>query len=336
MTWRSHLRGVAAGAGLLFLTGCATTSPALRRWARDPALASPVDLSSVPFIAQERYQCGPAALAMSLQWAGRPVTADELVPQVYLPKRHGSLAAEMVAASWREDRLPYVLAPHLEDVLREVAAGHPVIVLENLALDWYPVWHYAVVVGFNVQQGTVILHSGLEARHVIPLTLLDRTWTRAGRWALVVLPPGTLPATADRLKYAKAVWGLERLGHLRSAEQAYAAGLQHWPDSLSLALALGNVLYAQNRKPEAARVFSEAVRRHPDSGAALNNLAQTLSDLGHPHEALAAARRAVARGGNEVALYEQTLQEIERQVFTAAPNPVSPQRRAAPPPAHTP
>lgn len=35
----------------------------------DPGLPGQVEISSIPFHPQEAYQCGPAALAMVLQWA---------------------------------------------------------------------------------------------------------------------------------------------------------------------------------------------------------------------------------------------------------------------------
>ena len=50
-----------------------------------------VELSAVPFFAQEDYQCGPAALATSLAHFKVAVTPDDLVDKVYLPARQGSL-----------------------------------------------------------------------------------------------------------------------------------------------------------------------------------------------------------------------------------------------------
>ena len=75
---------------LVLLSGCATQTKALLS-AHHADLPRQVELKTTPFIAQERYQCGPAALAMSLRAAGFAVDADALVPQVYLPQREGSL-----------------------------------------------------------------------------------------------------------------------------------------------------------------------------------------------------------------------------------------------------
>jgi hypothetical protein len=48
--------------------------------------------------------------------------------------------------------------PGCQQLCEEVAAGHPVIVLQNIGLSWYLVWHYAVVVGYDLHEGTVIFH----------------------------------------------------------------------------------------------------------------------------------------------------------------------------------
>src|SRR3569623_1363896 len=127
-------------------------------------LTHAVELDAVPFFPQERYQCGPAALATVLAWSGAAVTADQLVPQVYLPARQGSLQPELLAAARRYQRLPYVLEPDLAALLREVGAGHPVLVLQNLGLSWAPRWHNAVVVGYDLARDEVVLRSGAGRR----------------------------------------------------------------------------------------------------------------------------------------------------------------------------
>src|SRR3569623_834586 len=138
----------------------------------------------------------PAALATVLAWSGSAVTSESLVNEVYVPARKGSLQPELLAAARRLARAPYVLRSDVADVLREVAAGHPVLVLQNLGLSWAPRWHYAVVVGFDLARERVVLRSGTEKRHEVSLALFERTWRRAHAWAVVVPPPAELPATA--------------------------------------------------------------------------------------------------------------------------------------------
>ena len=69
-------------------------------------------------------------------------------------------------------------------------------VLQNLGLGWYPKWHYAVVVDFDLSKGEIILRSGADARHIVSMQLFERTWQRGDFWAMVSMPPGRLPHTA--------------------------------------------------------------------------------------------------------------------------------------------
>ena len=108
--------------------GCASSRISID----DADLPSAAELTEVPFYPQEAYQCGPAALATMLAQRGVPADPDVLVDQVYIPGRRGSLQVEMVAAARAAGLLVYPLRSRLEDVLAEVAAGNPVLVLQNL------------------------------------------------------------------------------------------------------------------------------------------------------------------------------------------------------------
>ena len=127
----------------------------------------------------------------------------------------------MIAAARRHDRIPYLLSPpdpgqkdsaqrHLDALVAEVLAGHPVIVLQNLGLSWYPVWHYAVVIGVDPARDHLILHSGQTANKRNPARVFARTWARSGFWAMVVLPPGGLPASLDETGCLRAVSAMEK------------------------------------------------------------------------------------------------------------------------------
>ena len=108
------------------------------------------------------YQCGPAALATVLVASGAQVSPDDLVAEVYLPGRKGSLQAELIAAARSRGRLPYVLPPSLDDLLAQLAAGHPVLVLQKTGAGPWPGWHYAVVIGYDASRDRLLLRSGTE------------------------------------------------------------------------------------------------------------------------------------------------------------------------------
>src|ERR1039458_6628715 len=186
------------GVFILCLGACANP-PQTRLVLGSPPVSLPrhAELSEVPFFAQEAFQCGPASLSMSLNAAGIAVTPETLKPELYLPDRHGSLQVEMLAATRRHGATAYQLAPELNDMLREIAAGTPVVVLQNLAFGWYPVWHYAVAIGYDLDHAEIILRSGPEQRQILPMKTFEYTWARSGYWAMVALPPGKIPETAE-------------------------------------------------------------------------------------------------------------------------------------------
>jgi len=312
------MRALTAWVGALWLAGCAAWVPpqTAELRARVPqGLPVQVELTSVPFVAQTPLNCGPASLAMVLGHLGRAVTADELADAVFLPARGGSLQAEMLAGTRRHDALALRIPGQLEAVLREVHAGHPVIVLQNLGLSIVPILHYAVVVGYDLERGEIILRSGTTERETLSLRTFEFTWGRIGHWAFVALAPGELAVTADARATAEAAVAFERAAAPASAERVYEAMLRRWPDDLLAAIGVGNARMAQGDPAGAARAWEIAALRH-DSAAAWNNLALARWQLGDRAGALVALGQAERRvGGAEptwAAAVQATRQTIEQ------------------------
>jgi len=293
------------------LTGCA--APQVSGLVRNPPVGLParVEIAQTPFFPQEDYQCGPAALAMVLLAAGRPATPESLVAQVYVPARKGSLQAEMLAAARRQETVAYVLQPRLEALLQEIAAGTPVLVLQNLGLSWVPQWHYAVAIGYDLEARSIVLRSGVTRRLEMSLDTFERTWARSGHWAMLALVPVRLPASAEETRYVSALAALERNAPAAALE-GYQTALARWPDSAHAGLGMGNARYALRDLDGAAAAYTRVTVRHPDNADAWNNLAQTLGELGRREEALAAAHRAVALGGPRLDGYRATLEALSR------------------------
>ena len=294
--------------GLFVFSGCATTST--NKWHQAAAsIPSQHKLNAVPFYPQKAYQCGPASLAMALSWSGLQIGPDELTPQVYTPSLKGSLQPAMIAAARRQGKVAYPING-AQALLREIAAGHPVIVLQNLGLSWMPVWHYAVVIGYDVDAEVVIMHSGVTRRKKTNFRTFENTWARGDHWGLLVLPPDRLPATAQEPSWIAAVVGLEKARQWPAAVRGYQTALHRWPQSFPAHIGLGNSYYAMEDLTSAAVVLQKATARFPQEGVAFNNLAQVLWEQGKNQEALKAARRAVNLGGPHVEQFKKTLDEI--------------------------
>ena len=301
---------------LLVAGGC--TRQALQYTALDSpsGAARQVELVATPFHPQAAYQCGPAALATLLQSSGvANADPEQLAEQVYLPGLRGSLQAELLGATRRAERVPYVLAPRLDDLITELRAGHPVLVLQNLRLSPWPQWHYAVVIGFDMDAQTLVLRSGETRRHTMSFRRFEQTWHLADYWAFVVVAPGEIPATATPHRYVEAVAVLEHQQRFRAAMLAYQAAQVRWPDDPMSYLGLGNIAYTQGAFALAADHFRGAIEVAPDLAAAHYNLAWAYLRQGDSSNAQASARRA-ERLAPDHPRYGQAAQLIAEQANT--------------------
>jgi hypothetical protein len=321
-----RLGSIRAAAGLVLAAavmsaGC-SLNPALRVAEAMPrtvdgATPRPLLLEGVPFHPQTEYHCGPAALAGVLGASGVPADVadpDALAPRVYLPGRKGSLQLELVGATRRAGRIPYEIDGTAEALLAELAAGRPVLVLQNLLTRTVPRWHYAVLVGADPARNRLVLNSGTRERLEVAAPSFLRTWDWAGRWGLLALRPGEVPVRAEPARYLAAVADFEAVAGADAAAPAYGAALERWPQEPRAHLALGNQAYAAGDLATAARHFRDGLRHAPGDPVLGNNYASVLGELGCRDKARAAIRAALAatpQDGRWRARLEATAAEIE-------------------------
>lgn len=320
---RGGLRAITAAA-VLALTACASRPPVLTQLM--PQATAPVELSDTVFFPQSEFQCGPAALATLLHSAGVTAQPASLAQQVYVPARQGSLQVELLAATRRAGRIPYQIDPALPALRAELDAGRPVLVLQNLGLGMLPVWHYAVAIGLDPAADRVILRSGVERRQLSPASEFMRTWGLADSWAMVVLRPGELPATADRVRYLRAVAQAERYLSSGARRDAYRAALARWPDDATAQFGAAFALHATGDLQGAEDAYRELIGRHPRHAAAHNNLAEVLSVRGCHAQARRAAMRALELARSD---YPGLVDAIGRTLQGLAAQPDAPGCAAA-------
>lgn len=302
---------------LIVLASCVSPPQSAALLSQMPAqFSDAVLVPDVPFFPQEDYQCGPAALATVLGASQLQVSPEELVPMVYVPERQGSFQIEMVAAARSYGRLAYQLPPTLQAMLSEVSRGYPVLVMQNLGLDWYPQWHFAVVKGFDLKQGHIILNSALTENYTLPLATFERTWARAEHWAVLVVKPGVMPLSAEPDRYFNAVVALEGNNPVKLARLAYQSGLTRWPGDSNLLMGHGNLLYSEGDIDGAAEHYEKTIAAHPDYAPAYNNLAQIRLQQSELSQALILAEKAVELGGDFSDNYARTRQQIQSAMDT--------------------
>lgn len=279
-----------------------------------------VELTATPFYPQVTDQCGPSALASTLNVSGISVAPETLKSKIYIPGREGSLQIELLAATRGYQRIPYVIEPDVTALVGELRNGRPVLVLQNLGRKTAPIWHYAVVVGYLPDKKQFVLRSGDQQRHLVKAARFIRTWRRAEFWGMVALLPGELPASPDVDNYVRSVAAIETIGDATSAVAGYLTATERWPRYSLAWLGLGNAYYAQGELSLAERAYSRLLEIKSDHAVALNNLSQVQADRGCYEEAAATLDAALAAAESNTTLHEiieNSRQEIGKRSSAA-------------------
>ncbi|CUA98496.1 PA2778 family cysteine peptidase [Thiomonas bhubaneswarensis] len=305
----------------LGLGGCAALPPGVfstspPQFQNGRLLNAPHDLparahvADVPFFPDDSHYCGPASLASVLVFSGVQTSPQQLLPQVFTPGLEGSLQFDLLGASRRAGRVAVVLPPQLGLLFAQVAAGFPVVVLQKVGLGPRD-WHYAVLVGYDLQGDRVTLRSSTASDLQLSIEQFDRSWAAGGRWAFVALVPGKFPPDVSEREYLHAVAPLEGVAP-ESAHAAYTAALKQWPQSWIAMMGLGNLAYARKDYARAAIHFAQAARIQPDNGDPMNNLAQALLAAGDWKAAQGAIDVALRLGKPHPEIYRSTAVEIAK------------------------
>jgi ABC-type bacteriocin/lantibiotic exporter with double-glycine peptidase domain len=140
----------------------------------------------VPFVAQVKDTCGPAALAMVLRFWGRDVSHDALAAELDARELKG-VAGSRLAQAARTRGLTAVAYRGDAGQLRDfVAKGRPLIVAWDMGRGRA---HNVVVVGFEGDD--VVVHDPAQgASRTVARATFEERWAGAGHWTLLVMPDG--------------------------------------------------------------------------------------------------------------------------------------------------
>ncbi len=237
-----------------------------------------VRISGVPFNPQKGFRCGPAAMASMLGWAGAAVTPDALEGRFY---GADNPRTTMIDIARRYGRFAYPIRGE-ESMAAELVAGHPVLILENLGVASEPLWNCVVAVGYDDDGSKILIHGGDEAGHAISLRLLERLWSDADDWGLVVLRAGDMPATATESGMIDGARGLAAAGRPWEAVLAWDTALSRWPNNVDALMGLGGSLYLLGDLRGAADSYRAAAALASDPAPALSALNQVVAELAQP------------------------------------------------------
>jgi len=213
---------------------------------------------------------------MAMNFYGKQLSADELAKDVFTPGRKGSFQSEMKAAVRKRGMIAYELTPELVYLLAEVSVGHPVIILQNRGVKYYPIWHYALVIGYDLNRKQIYLHSGANKNYVVSMSVFEFTWKRSRRWAMAVLPTDTLPNDRNLINALQAAVDLEEVGQIEAANQTYQTITRRWPESLVAVMGAANTHLTLGNPENATTFYLRARNLNPQRADIYNNLAYSL------------------------------------------------------------
>lgn len=292
------LRLFALGALFLFFQGCATRTPQTKALIKNKeGRPQKALVQNVPFAAQTENFCGPATLSMASAHAGRPVSMKEVSKLVYTPGAKGSFKSEMLSGA---ARLGHFAVPikGLQALVEEINRQRPVIAFRNLGFDWYPLWHYSLIYGYDLNKEQVRMHSGKDKAKDLDLDKFERSWRRADYWGMVLMRPGELSENASEWDSVRAAAYLEAYGREASAELAYDAILRKWPKSALAAVGKGNLLVGRGNYSKAESFYRKALSSDPKLTGAWTNLALVLEKQGKASQAKQAKEMAGEQSGS--------------------------------------
>lgn len=146
-------------------------------------------IGSVPEVRQvAREDCGAAALAMVLNYWGRPVTLDEIGLASPPAADRGLKAALLRDLAVGQGLQAFLIQGQPGDLEREIHRRHPVLVgmMKRHFFRNYP--HYEVVVGMNRQKQRVLTLDPAHGLRVNGSNAFAAEWAKAGRLTLVIFP----------------------------------------------------------------------------------------------------------------------------------------------------
>ena len=266
--------------------------------------AKAIELTTTPFFPQTQYQCGPASLATVLNASGLNTDPATLAGEVYIPDRKGTLQVEMIAAVRQHGRVPYEIDNDLQSIIDQLEHGLPVLVLLNLGVSAMPVYHYAVVIGYEPDSDSFIMRSGEDYRLLMSRLRFLSAWSKPGSWALTVTPIGKLPAKVNVERYLRSVIALESIGQWQAAQQSYLTLLWKWPENTLARFGLANTLRRQGKLTAAIDQYSKVLKQDGSHKPARNNLADSLLRLGRCDAAMSVLEPALINDTSDSDLYK--------------------------------
>ena len=150
------------------------------------AQAAAFQIEGVPFVAQAREQCGPAALSSVLAYYGLELAPETIAKTTHHEKLKGSLITDLenfargLAFQTESSR------GTIEELKAFIREGKPVIVLVDLGRWFVSQPHYLVLFGYSPEG--LVAHDGEKESRLFGYGNFEKMWEKMGRAYLLVYP----------------------------------------------------------------------------------------------------------------------------------------------------
>lgn len=141
-------------------------------------------ISSVPFFPSKDFQCGPASLAMILNFLGMEITVEEIAKDIYSESAKGTSDFDMIMFAQKKGFKAIQYSGSIEDLKEKIRANKPLIVMTDEGYWFYKKYHFMVVVGFDSE--SVIVNSGAQKHKKIKIEDFKKKWKKTGFWTLLI------------------------------------------------------------------------------------------------------------------------------------------------------
>ena len=297
----------------LLLAGCAGPDSSRIRESVRSGNSPGHYVEGVPFVRQDRFYCGPAAISTIEKFFGEDVEQSAIAEEVFAQSVKGTLTLDIELYARRQGYWSRRTGRDIADLKQWLNRDVPVAVLLQVGPRYLRKYHFIVLVGYSDHDRVFLAHDGARPNALTPFHLFERRWRRAGRWGLVMAPPDKVTWQLDAAGHNDLGVRYEKLGRpqksLHSYENAIAADASNPLYHFNRA----NVLFKLHKgKPTALVIagFQKALDLDPDFADARNNLAYLLMLQGKLNEALSHARRAVGHDGPTKFEHWETLAEV--------------------------
>ena len=144
-------------------------------------------IDGVQRIKQLNNYCGPACMAAVMRYYGKDFTQEAIGRAMYDSSSGATHGADMLFYARKQGFAAYSWNSSISDVKRRIAAGFPIIVLQQNSLEDKS-GHYRVLVGYDDAKSTFHAIDPYYDRTKLSYSECETLWSKMGYWALLILP----------------------------------------------------------------------------------------------------------------------------------------------------